>query len=119
MAIICPYLVYNADNKHKSQDNCLQSTREYLTAALHHRVLSCRSYIKHNGTVRYTDYTLDHDRATLFKRVLCVPERRCHYYAIIPPDQHVLFYADVDMKNPPPGMTPDRLLDAVLEVIER
>src|ERR1700682_4035493 len=113
VVVKCKYLVHNGDPNCSPAD-CLQETQEYKDCDLEHRVLSCSAF-----TGYYGDYTLDHDRATLFNRVLAVPEHGRHYCAIVPSDQPVLFYADLDVKDPPPNLTREALLNTVLDVVER
>src|ERR1700681_3882728 len=114
MAVVtCRYLVHNGQADH-TVDNCLYERQEYKECDVEKRVLSCRVFGQYYG-----DFTLDHDRATLFNRVLAVPEHKRHYCAIVPSDQPVLFYADLDVKEPPAGLTGEVLLNTVLGVLER
>src|ERR1700681_707594 len=96
--VTCPYLI---PGDGKSSNDRLQVREEYRSCPIEQRVLSCRTYLKRNGDVGYTGYTLDHDRNTLFKRILAIPASNRHYCAVIPDDQPVLFYADLDLKSPP------------------
>jgi hypothetical protein len=67
-------------------------------------------------------YVLDGSRAALFDRVLETPEEARYFCSIVPEDLPVLFYADIDVKQPVAPATPfdrDAVLGTVLTTIEQ